>query len=145
MNKTLGQREGLLVAMSAAGGGQLTPVQVQKLMFLIDKNLGEEFGVPLFDFQPYSYGPYDKAVYDTLRTMEQNGEAAIRGRGSTRTYQLTPRAHSNGSELRENLGAEAASYIDELADFVRSLTFTELVQAIYKAYPDMKANSVFQD
>jgi hypothetical protein len=39
---------------------------------------------------------------------------------------------------------QARDYIDRESIFVRSLSFPELVAAIYKAYPEMRANSVFQ-
>jgi hypothetical protein len=35
----------------------------------------------------------------------------------------------------------AATYIQQAAAWVRSLPFNRLVAAIYRAYPDMKANS----
>ena len=34
--------------------------------------------------------------------------------------------------------------IEQVSKFVRSLSFEQLVSAIYKAYPRMKANSVFR-
>jgi hypothetical protein len=39
---------------------------------------------------------------------------------------------------------KAIAYIRQASEFVRSLSFTQLVSAIYKAYPEMRENSVFQ-
>jgi len=43
------------------------------------------------------------------------------------------------------LSDEVRKYLDDVVEWTRSLSFTELVKAIYQDYPDMKANSVFRD
>lgn len=66
-------REDLVLACLAPAKGALhSPVQVQKMFFLIDRNISEDIEGPLFDFHPYDYGPFDKAVYETLEKLAQN-------------------------------------------------------------------------
>ena len=36
-------------------------------------------------------------------------------------------------------------YVSEVAEYVRRLSFAQLVSAIYKQYPEMKENSVFRE
>ena len=47
------------------------------------------------------------------------------------------------AELSAGIDEPVMSYIKEVSKFVRALSFADLVSAIYKAYPEMKANSVF--
>ena len=49
-----------------------------------------------------------------------------------------------GESLLNTLDDKAIDYIRTVSTFVRSLTFTQLVAAIYRAYPAMRERSVFQ-
>jgi len=39
----------------------------------------------------------------------------------------------------------AVAYLREVVPWAQSLSFNELVRAIYEAYPEPRANSVFRD
>lgn len=139
------KRDIVLAGLSAAKQNFHTPVQLQKLFFLIDRNLHEEIGGPIFDFQPYSYGPFDSAVNDTLFELQSKGLVTSRANVGWRDYALTEEGLSEGIKILSNLSSEARDYIERLSEFVRSLSFSQLVSAIYKEYPEMKVNSVFRD
>ena len=135
----------MLVAMSPAGTGSFSPVQVQKLFFLLDKNVAVQTKGPHFNFKPYDYGPFDKDVYLELENLRSDGLAEIlmpRSHGS-RIYKLTDKGLETGARNFEKLPEDIRRYICESVNFVRSLSFAELVSAIYKAYPEMRVNSVF--
>jgi uncharacterized protein YwgA len=140
------REEILLAALSPAGGVPHTPVQVQKLLFLIDRNLAALIGGPKFNFEPYHYGPFDLEVYSTLQELAKQGlvEITRSGEGNWREYRLTPEGQSHGEGALAALDERARHYIQRVSDFVRRLSFTELVSAIYKAYPEMRERSVFQ-
>jgi hypothetical protein len=65
----------LVLAALAAGGENATyrPVQVQKLVFLIDREASRLVDGPHFGFQPYDYGPFDRAVYIELDSLHTQG------------------------------------------------------------------------
>ena len=136
----------ILAALSAAGGGTFSPVQVQKLFFLIDQRIPGLIGGPYFDFEPYDYGPFDPAVYSELEGLADRGCVEIISDQNLRwkKYRLTAKGLIAGTELFNQLGPETSSYISTLVQFVRRLSFAELVAAIYKEYPEMKVNSVFR-
>ena len=46
-----------------------SPVQLQKLFFLIDRLLSKKIGKEFFHFEPYHYGPFDQAVYEELNIL----------------------------------------------------------------------------
>ena len=83
------KKEVLLLGLS--GGHRFSPVQVQKLFFLIDKNAGVQIGGPFFNFVPYAYGPFDKTVYTELKLLADSGliEISYNSRPSQRYYQLS--------------------------------------------------------
>jgi uncharacterized protein len=137
------RRELILAALAPAQGASHTPVQVQKLFFLIDKNIAPQVKGPHFNFQPYHYGPFDSDVYEELSRLAATGHVDI-DQGKWKTYRLTVAGQLEADKHLAKLDAKAAEYIRNISDFVRSLSFTKLVASIYKKYPEMRANSVFQ-
>lgn len=135
----------VLAALSPAGTGSFTPVQVQKLFFLLDKNVEEQIGGTHFDFLPYDYGPFDSAVYHELESLHEEGlvEVLERERHGRRIYRLTAEGLKEGQLALSELDEPVQQYISSLVEWVRSLSFSQLVSAIYRKYPEMKENSVF--
>jgi hypothetical protein len=60
-----------------------------------------------------------------------------------RQYKLTTLGQSQGSQLLEQLPVAYQRFVATISKFVRSLTFSQLVSAIYREYPEIKANSIF--
>ena len=137
----------VLCGLTPAKGATHSPVQVQKLFFLLDKGLENFMDRPLFNFEPYDYGPFDQDVYHTLEKLAGEGlvEIDIESHGRWNTYILTPEGQQRGNELLKKLPDEVQRFIRNVSEFVRKLSFAQLVSAIYKAYPEMKVNSVFKD
>ena len=71
------RRDVVLMMMAPAEQTVHTPVQVQKLAFLIEQMIGNKIGGTGFDFIPWHYGPFDKRVYATLEALEADGMVAI--------------------------------------------------------------------
>lgn len=135
----------MLAVLASARGATYSPVQVQKLFFLIDQNISKLVDGPYFNFIPYNYGPFDKDVYEELEELATIGSVAIHHEKNWNNYKLTESGQKLGDTLLASLPKEAQDYIKKISAFVRSLTFTQLVSAVYKAYPEMRANSVFQE
>lgn len=148
MPEELSRRQKLILAvMSAANQGSFLPVQIQKLFFLIDKRLTDQVGGECFAFMPYDYGPFDQQVYQELDRLQSCALVSITD-GSpweVREYTLTDAGQTAGARLLNEFEQDAQASIAELTKFVRSLSFRQLVSAIYREYPEMKANSVFNE
>jgi hypothetical protein len=140
------ERHNIVLAALAAGGENATywPVQVQKLLFLIDREASALVGGPHFEFEPYDYGPFDRAVYVALDALAAQGLVNVQNTGRYRVYSLSPEGFRQGSGHLQGLGAPARGYLEQVARWVRGLSFQQLVAAIYNRYPDMKVNSVFR-
>lgn len=139
------KKDVVLIGLYATNGKKLTPVQVQKLFFLIDNNLEKFIDGRKFDFQPYNYGPFDREVYVELEKLSREGMVYIDKSGRWPTYQISGEGKEHIKSQFENLPKNVKDYLIELGKFVTELTFSQLVSSIYKAYPEMRANSVFQD
>jgi hypothetical protein len=142
----LNQEDLLLAGMSASKEAVYTPVQLQKLFFLIDKEIGNRIGGPYFNFIPYNYGPFDKHLYDYLKNLENQGKVQIliSASSSLPKYKVTTKGFEEGERvLNEGIEQKLSGYIKLLNEYVLSLSFSDLLSAIYKKYPDMKKNSIF--
>lgn len=142
----LKKEEILLAVLSLAEGRPLTPVQIQKSLFLADEKARDAFR-NRYNFQPYDYGPFDRHVYTDAQSLSYQGLVQI-GRddyGGWSTYAATPEGVRRGTELRNRLTEPQLEMLTRIVRLVRTLSFTELVSAIYRAYPHMKERSVFRD
>jgi hypothetical protein len=136
----------ILAALAAGDGATYSPVQIQKLLFLVDKKIPWAFDGPHFNFVPYEYGPFDVCIYSNLAALSIGGFVEIVREPELRwhRYRLTPKGLIKGHEILGKLEEPARKFIYELNKFVLGLSFGELIASIYKAYPDMRVNSVFQ-
>ena len=148
MPDTLTRRQKtILAALAAENAPPFAPVQVQKLFFLLDENLNVRLGGRLFNFQPYNYGPFDAAVYRELEALWQMGLVTIAAVGGSgrREYRLTPAGFTAGNVVLDAFPEITRKYVATISAWVRSMSFQALVGSIYRAYPAMRENSIFED
>jgi hypothetical protein len=138
------RKDWTLLVIAAAAGQPVSPVQLQKALFLLGENL--QLGAGFFHFTPYDYGPFDSAVYSEAESLDREGLVRIETPPfSYREYRATDDGRARADILRQQLPEGVASYLDQVVTWVRSRSFNDLVRAIYQAYPKMKANSVFRE
>ena len=135
--------------MALEHGHRLQPVQLQKSLFLLGRNLSPEKlqNDSFYKFEAYDYGPFCGEVYKDAEALEGNGMIAIMRPPLVRfnIYEITDLGTEHARALRKSLDEATTSYLDAVVDFTKSLSFTELVSAIYKAYPEMREKSVFRE
>lgn len=139
-------KEEIILAALASCNDELSPIQLQKLFFLLDMQVGKQLGGPFFNFVPYNYGPFDKGIYETYQQLSNAGYTTIRQKMTARYsyYGLTDTGRQRGNELLQQMNNQHSTYIHSLARFVETTSFDDLLRAVYKAYPDMATNSVFK-
>lgn len=139
--------EYVLIGLAPAQGRPHTPVQVQKLFFLLQEKgqASPSLGGTYFDFQPCHFGPYDKDVYSELENLTQQGWIEISFTPSgIRQYRLTPVGQEQADILLKQLDARSRKFVQKISRWILEKDFFQLVQAIYRAFPRMAENSVFQ-
>jgi hypothetical protein len=142
----MNRRDVLLALLSAANGRAYTPAQLQKGVFLLTKASVIDDG-PSFNFVPYDYGPFDRAVYLEAELLQKEGLAEIKpsGFGPWHLYAATPPGVERGISVLAKMKEAHRNYVVEISRWVRAQSFTGLVKSIYQAYPEMRANSIFRD
>lgn len=145
----MNRRDLILVTLAAGGGGAtFDPAQVQKLFFLIDREASHLFGGPHFNFKPYDYGPFDRLVCDEMIAMKGIGFVRINsseGYSPYSIYSLTSSGFEKGTLLLSRLDPSVQTFLRDTVKWVKSLSFKQLVAAIYRKYSDMKVNSIFKE
>lgn len=140
------RRHWALLVIGEAGPSGLSPLQLQKSLFLIGKNLPAEVGESYYEFIPYNYGPFDAHVYsDAQHLVNQELVQMIQVAGrSWSYYTITPTGHRMSEHIKQTEVSDRASqYIARVVKWVQHLSFAQLLSAIYQAYPEYKAKSVF--
>ncbi len=139
--------EMLLAILAASQGRPLTPVQIQKAAFLVTRHFpGLIRHGPRYNFTPYDYGPFDQAVYSDVELLARAGEVEITRREGTNwnQYAASDSGIARGTELLGAMRPNEQDYVRRVSAWVRSLSFEDLVRAIYNQYPEMRVNSVFR-
>lgn len=142
----MNRRDVVLAVLGAANGGSYSPAQLQKALFLIDRNLpGIVDQGPAFQFRPYDYGPFDKAVYDEAEVLASYGLARVERSGSSgyRSYSLSEAGREAALAIIVATTTQQREYMETVSSWVRSLSFAKLVKSIYEEYPEMRSNSIF--
>ena len=133
----------LLLVLAAADGKPLSPVQLQKALFLVGYGLSDVVGPDFYSFQPYDYGPFDGAIYQDALDQEREGLVAVRPHSVTdREYALTAAGLAQARALEGQVTADAVRYCRVTVQWVQRQTFGGLVRAIYEQFPEYAERSV---
>ena len=133
----------LLKIIVAAEGEPVTPVQLQKVAFLVGMRFSSELPTDYYDFQPFHYGPFCLDLYRDAEALERQGLILItvNQRGGWKEF----------SASYKSATADLRSIPDHVSDFIcaklrwaREVGFQELVGTIYSEYPAFRVNGVFQ-
>ena len=137
----------LLLVVASATDEPLTPVQLQKALFLISEQCRGRIPTSSFyEFEPYHYGPFDAEVYQDADELAAEG-MVLRFQSNRGAWTNTISTHSGrerAEQLQKEMDPAIVQYINDVVEWVQGLSFRELVASIYQAYPDYKVNSVFQ-
>jgi uncharacterized protein YwgA len=144
---TLTAKDWTLLAIASARGRPLTPVQLQKSLFLLGKALPSAVGPDFYVFEAYNYGPFNRQVYADAEELEGAGFVALvpHAGGDWQDYAVTQAGTRRASQLNAKAPANAGDYLVKLVQWASGQTFPELVRWVYANYPEYKKNSVFSD
>ena len=132
----------LLKIITAAEGDPLSPVQLQKIAFLVGEECAEFVPKSYYKFVPYDYGPFCIDIYRDAEKLEQQGLVSIEFNptGGWKEYRATFRSSGEGTTSIPKI---VADYIEKAVKWGKELTFRELVSSIYHHYPQYRENSIF--
>src|SRR5262245_8636135 len=119
-----------LVAIAAGKEKGLSPVQLQKILFLLGIEKRAELG-DFYRFSAYNYGPFCKQIYEDAEILAEQGLVAITpatGRQFS-VFIATAEGAERVDALRADAPPRAVKYLDSVVQWARSLTFGQLVRA----------------
>ena len=139
----INKKEALLVVFYEMGN-VFGRTFLQKLMFLINKEI-----VETFKYQAYLYGPFSSELNDTLNEFVSAGlieEKLLPGKSNHDYYQysLTESGKNETAKIffsKENI--KKKQKIGEMCKKFIDFNATELLRYVYQKYPDMARESKF--
>lgn len=132
-----------LLALAKAKSKGLTPAQLQKTLFLLQKAYPKKLK-DFYNFIPYNYGPFDIQVYVNAEKLAKDGLVGLSPiRNGWSQYYITSLGKKVASKIEENSDQSIVEYLDKIVKWAQSLTFQQLISSVYKHYPEYKINSVF--
>jgi hypothetical protein len=123
------------------------PIRVMKGLFLFTEQAKAgrlPDAPPSFDFAPMSFGPCAPEVYRGLEELVTSGLVAqipVPGETWSR-YVITDAGRAQLQSLIPDTNTPEAQYLQTLRAWTDKLSFTELLKAVYHAYPEFAVNSV---
>ena len=137
------RRRTVLAGMAAGGpGAAFDAVRLQKLFFLIDREIPHLIGGPCFDYKPHHFGPFDEAVYDEVHGLIDAGDVSIDRTFRCPLAALTDSGVASGARILEQMPKGASRYMKRAARWILTTPFRPMLAGIYEQYPDMTANSL---
>ncbi len=138
------RKELLLLVLSMAGDDHLTPVQLQKSLFLIGENCRQVVHGDVYEFEPYNYGPFCRAIYEDMQSSDMLPLVKITRRPGRSWAEYGATAKGLEKARAIDVSEEIRDYVRRVVAWTQRLSFADLVKAIYAKYPDYKKNSVFR-
>ena len=135
-----------LMALACAPNAVLSPVQMQKALFLMTKRAGDDIGDKLYDFIPHNYGPFSAEIYRDINALAEEGQADFVS-NQFRTwvsYGLTENGRKEAEKALANIDPRVKNFLHSVVEWVTDRDFPDLLRAVYDEYPDYAVNSVFR-
>lgn len=140
------KKEWLLLAISFSED-YLSPAQLQKSLFLLKQKKPGSVSEDFYNFIPYNYGPFCKEIYSDAESLVSEGLVKFGHPVGERWqgYTITEIGKECVKKFENSVSKEDRDYLAEVVTWARSLSFKQLLSAIYKEYPAYKVNSVFPE
>ena len=137
----------VLIVIESASDEGLSPLQLQKGLFIIGQSQLNGLPLDFYAFRPYNYGPFCEEIYHDTDTLVEEGmvfNIPVAGQSWSK-YVITLKGQTRGEEIKKENNIGLVEYINDTVQWVKSLDFSELLRAIYAKYPEYRVNSVFQE
>lgn len=140
------RKDWILLVTSCIDDGGLTPVQLQKSLFLLGQKINNisNFG-EFYNFIAYDYGPFCLDIYRDAESLSSDGYINISRWSNERfdRYSITGKGIKLADQIKDQIPQEIYDYICEISKWVKALTFAQLIKTVYAEFPAFAKNSVF--
>ncbi len=134
-------KEWALVAIHAAGSRGIGAVKLQKVLFVIGRELPAHLTRRFYTFLAQTYGPHSPALTQHLDELHQSGliEVFI-PEGSDTCYVVTERGRERARRLANRLDWQSRAKVTEITRWVQNSSLCSLIKEICNRYPDFAAD-----
>ena len=141
------KKDWILLALNCSEDKTLSPLQLQKSLFLLSQMYPDEFSNNFYNFVPYHYGPFCLQIYEDVDFLKSKDLISIKVDTIRRwkTYSITDKGLNYIDNLRKKIEPEVYNYLSKIIKWIKSQSFSQLMSSIYKQFPKFKVNSVFKD
>ena len=142
MNETeVSCSEILLAIIAAAEGKELSRVHLQKVAFLVSEEFKGRLPADFYAFDKYDYGPFCIDIYNDTAMLDYWGRIRTKrgAEGSEEWYAISEDVSFDGLQLDEDI----KRYIKDTVAWVADMSFSQLVRAVYRLYPEYLERSKF--
>lgn len=133
----------LFIASGADGAFEFDPIRLMKGAFLVAQRGPTEWR-DFFDFEPYSYGPFDSSVYVMRDNLLARGLLRAEKHGRYEGYSLTEAGKARVDGLKTSIPKQTADWAASIGRYVTSKSFSRLLREIYGAFPEFATRSVMR-
>jgi uncharacterized protein YwgA len=116
-------------------------------MFIFDQKAPPEWVQGTrYSFVPYLYGPYSKALQSDLEKLSHRGyiRTSQHEDQSWGFYSLTTKGLDVAGQISLEVTSDLVRYLASLYRYIMSLSFRQLLQVVYREFPEYAQKSVFQ-
>ncbi|MDP8212110.1 MAG: hypothetical protein P9X22_02310 [Candidatus Zapsychrus exili] len=141
------KKDWILLVTSCAEDRGLTPVQLQKSLFLLRQKMPMIFEKKeYYEFIAYDYGPFCIDIYRDAENLASEGLININMFSGKRfeQYSITLKGLKATEKIKKEISGEIYEYIHKVIQWIVHLTFPQLIRSIYKEFPSYSKNSVFK-
>lgn len=137
----------ILVALNCSEDKTLSPVQLQKSLFLFNNITPGIVNNDFYNFVPYHYGPFCLKIYEDADSLKLKNLISINNNIIERweIYSITDKGLKYVDDLKKQIKPDVYNYVSKIVKWVKSKSFSQLINAIYNQFPEFKVNSVFKD
>ena len=124
----------------------MSPVQMQKSLFLAIKRAEKHIGEDLYEFIPHNYGPFSAEICRDIDALVQKGDTNIVPNQfrTWKSYGLTQSGRMEAEKALDALDPKVVNFLKSVVAWVVERDFPDLLQAVYDEYPEYAVNSVFR-
>ena len=136
--------------------------RLQKLFFLLQEetDFANVYEKATFEFEPYDYGPFSEGIYSALEflvaldAVEQvSPDSEVDGvrdeehqsQYAGKRFVMTEKGHKISKRFSDTVDDDIESEIEDVLDEYGDLELEELLEYVYKQYPDYTVNSKIKD
>jgi len=140
------KKDWILTVLNCSEDKTLSPVQLQKSLFLLKYMNPDAFSNNFYNFIPYHYGPFCLNIYEDADLLKFNEMININVNTIERwnIYSITDKGIKHVDDLKKQIKPELYNYALKIVKWVKNKSFSQLINEIYKQFPEFKVNSVFK-